>query len=286
MTKLGPYYLHTIETGRFRLDGGAMFGIVPRVLWQRIFIPDEKHRITLHMRCLLLEGNDRLILIDNGIGDNFDDKFARMFAVDNEYATLSRSLNEAGFSVDDVTDVIVTHLHFDHAGGSTKRTQTGLIPTFSNALYHVQQTHWEWALQPTDRERASFLEVNIKPLRDSGQLNLLPGAGRLYEGIELIVVDGHTEAQQLVKITDEDGQSLVYLADLVPTTGHIRPAWIMGYDIRPLVTLKEKVSLLDQAYESGWSLFFEHDPNVAVASLQKTERGLQTTEERTLEELF
>lgn len=285
MTRLGPYSLYTIETGRFRLDGGAMFGIVPRVLWERVFEPDEKNRILLNMRCLLLEGSDRLILIDNGLGEKYDSRFAEMFAVDHEYATLYDSLGIAGFSVDDVTDVILTHLHFDHAGGSTRQTGSGLAPTFNNARYHIQKTHWEWAQDPGYREKASFLSENIEPLKASGQVNLVEGNGQLFEGVELIEVNGHTKAQQLVKITGENDKVLLYLADLVPTTAHIRPAWMMGYDNQPLVTLDEKVTLVEQAYENGWSLFYEHDPFVTVTNLKKTERGIQTSDKRTLEEL-
>jgi len=262
-----------------------MFGIVPRVLWERVFEPDEKNRILLNMRCLLLEGSDRLILIDNGLGEKYDSRFAEMFAVDHEYATLYDSLGIAGFSVDDVTDVILTHLHFDHAGGSTRQTGSGLAPTFNNARYHIQKTHWEWAQDPGCREKASFLSENIEPLKASGQVNLVEGNGQLYEGVELIEVNGHTKAQQLVKITGENDKVLLYLADLVPTTAHIRPAWMMGYDNQPLVTLDEKVTLVEQAYENGWSLFYEHDPFVTVTNLKKTERGIQTSDKRTLEEL-
>ncbi len=284
MTKIGDYTLHKIETGRFALDGGAMFGIIPKALWARRLPPDDRNRIPLHMRCLLLEKGDQLILIDDGLGDKYDAKFADLFAVDHETADLHRSLKEAGFDADDVTDVILTHLHFDHCGGSTRRAGDGLAITFKNARYHVQRAHWHWASDPNERERASFLKENLAPLEASGQLNLLDGAGVLFPGIELLLVNGHTEAQQMVKIADEE-TTLVFAADLLPTSHHLRPPWIMAYDVRPLVTLEEKAAFLDRVWENGWQLFFEHDPEVAVASLERTERGLDVTAQRTLEEL-
>ena len=282
---IGSYTLHTIETGRFRLDGGAMFGIIPKVLWERRLVPDARNRIALTMRCLLLEGDGRLILIDNGIGDKYDAKFQDIFAIDHSAHTLSGALGAAGFSTADVTDVILTHLHFDHAGGSTRRRGDRLEPAFPNATYHVQRTHLAWARQPNLREKASFLPGNIEPLAASGQLNQVDGAGPLFPGIEVLLVNGHTEAQQMVKIAGPEG-TLVFVADLLPTLHHVRGPWIMAFDVRPLVTLQEKTAFLDQALAGGWHLFFEHDPDVAVADLQQTERGIAPVYPRSLDELF
>lgn len=284
MPKIGSYSLYSIETGRFALDGGAMFGIVPKVLWSSRIAPDSANRIPMNMRCLLLEGEGRVILIDNGLGDKHDEKFADRFAVDSTFATLSGSLRRAGFSEEDVTDVILTHLHFDHCGGSTRRTADGLELVFPNARYHVQRAHWEWAKEPNERERASFLSANLQPLAESPQLSLLDGPMELFPGIELIVVNGHTESQQLVKVKGED-ETLVFVADLLPTSAHLRLPWIMAYDVRPLVTLDEKRRFLEDASAGGWHLFFEHDPEVAVATPHRTERGVDVRDYRNLEDL-
>jgi glyoxylase-like metal-dependent hydrolase (beta-lactamase superfamily II) len=284
MPTIGPYELHTIETGRFGLDGGAMFGIVPRPLWERRIQPDSKNRIPLQMRCLLLEGESRVILIDNGLGEKIDEKFRRIYAVDHESSSLSRSLHAAGFSPEDVTDVVLTHLHFDHCGGCTKMAGDTLKLTFPNARYHVQRAHWEWARSANVREAASFLDENLAPLGRSGRLELVEGACPLFPGVEVITVDGHTEAQQLVKIHDAE-RTLVFVADLLPTTAHLREAWIMAYDVRPLVTLEEKRTFLEQALEKGWDFFFEHDPDVAVGTPARTAGGIEIAEARSLEDL-
>ncbi len=284
MATIGSYSLYSIETGRFGLDGGAMFGIVPKPLWSRHAEADEANRIPLHMRCMLLEGEGRVILVDNGLGDKYDDKFARIYAVDHDYATLAGSLRRAGFTEEDVTDVILTHLHFDHCGGSTRRTNKGFEPVFPNARYHVQRAHWEWARDSNVRERASFLAENMDPLSASKQLSLLDGPMELFPGIDLILVNGHTESQQLVRVKDER-TSLVYVADLLPTAAHVPLPWIMAYDVRPLVTLEEKRRFLDEAVEGGWHFFFEHDPDVAVATPERTERGVTVVRRRSLEEL-
>lgn len=261
-----------------------MFGIVPKPLWSRRIAPDDRNRIPLNMRCLLLEGQGRVILVDNGLGDKYDEKFAEIYAIDESFPTLRQSLNRAGFSESDVTDVILTHLHFDHCGGSTRRSADGFELAFPNARYHVQRAHWEWALDPNLREQASFLDENLGPLGASDQLSVLDGTMELFPGIELLLVNGHTESQQLVKISDEE-TTLVYVADLLPTTSHLRLPWIMAYDVRPLVTLEEKARILDDAVEGGWHLFFEHDPEVAVATPQRTGRGIDVAHGRTLEDL-
>jgi glyoxylase-like metal-dependent hydrolase (beta-lactamase superfamily II) len=286
MVSIGPYTLHAIETGRLGLDGGAMFGIIPKPLWERRIPADDRNRIPLHMRCLLLEGAGRLILIDNGVGDKFDRRFADIYAIDFSEHSLDRSLAAAGFSRGDVTDVILTHLHFDHCGGSTRRAGDRLEVAFERATFHVQRDHWAWARESNPRERASFLAENLEPLKASGQLNLIDGPGEILPGLDALVVNGHTEAQQVVKISGEEG-TLVYVADLLPTAAHLAPAWGLAYDLRPLVTIEETGAFLDEAVEQGWQLFFEHDASVVVAGLQRNERGtVETVDPRPLSALW
>lgn len=285
MPKIGPYTLYTIETGRFGLDGGAMFGIVPKPLWAERIEPDAQNRIPLNMRCLLLEGSDRLVLVDTGIGDTFTGtKYEDIYAVDHNYATLEGSFRAHGFSVSDVTDVILTHLHFDHCGGSTRRTDGGHEVVFPNATYHVQRAHWSWATDPNPKEKGSFLGGTFAPIQAAGQLNLVDGAGTLFPGIDVSLVNGHTDAQQIVTISDAD-TTLVYVADLLPTTHHLPPTWTMAFDVRPLQTIEEKRTFLDRAVESEWKLFFEHDPKAAVANLDRTDRGVEVVQRRSLDEL-
>ncbi len=284
MPKIGDYTLHTIETGRFGLDGGAMFGIVPKPLWERKIPADSRNRIPLNMRCLLLEGNGRLMLIDNGLGDKYDEKFGDIFGVDQEYAELNRSLNALGHSVDDITDVIITHLHFDHCGGSTRRTGDALEMVFKQARHWVQREHWDWAQKPNVRERNSFLAENLEPMKASGQLEFLDGSAEIAPGIDVFAVGGHTQAMQLVKISSPD-TTMVYMADLIPTHAHVPSAWNMAYDLFPMTTIKEKEAFLAEATDKQWHLFFEHDPEVEVASLEQTERGAKIINKRPLTEL-
>jgi glyoxylase-like metal-dependent hydrolase (beta-lactamase superfamily II) len=272
MAHIGSYTLHEIECGRFGLDGGAMFGIVPKPLWEKVIPADGRNRIPLNTRCLLLETTDRLILIDNGIGDKFDEKFGDIYGVDLSVGSLDTSLAAAGFGRADVTDVILTHLHFDHCGGSTVRRGDRLEIAFPEATFHVQRTHWDWAMEGNVREKASFLDENLEPIAASGQLALLDGRSELFPGIEVIPVDGHTRAMQCVRIFD-DARSLLYAADLLPTHAHLSPAWNMAYDLWPMTTIEEKARLLDDAIAGGWSLMFEHDPVVAVADVVMGRRG-------------
>lgn len=279
--KIGSYTLHTIETGTFALDGGAMFGVVPRTLWERRIAPDERNRIPLHMRCLLLEGDGRVVLIDDGMGHKYDARFADLYAVDHESSNLEGSLRRVGVGPEDVTDVILTHLHFDHCGGSTYRDGGDLRLTFPNARHHVQRAHWDWAMHPNVRERASFLDENLAPLEREGVLVLHDGPGEILPGVDVRLVNGHTEAQQIVLVRG-GGETIAFAADLLPTVHHLSPAWVMGYDVRPLVTIDEKAVFLDDALAGGWHLFFEHDPEVEIASLTRTERGITTTDHRRL----
>jgi glyoxylase-like metal-dependent hydrolase (beta-lactamase superfamily II) len=284
MPQIGPYTLHAIETGRFGLDGGAMFGIVPKPLWQRRIPADDRNRIPLHMRCLLLEGDGRVILIDDGLGHKYDAKFADIYAIDHETHTLDGSLAAAGFAPEDVTDVVLTHLHFDHCGGSTRRDGDRFVPTFPQATYHVQRAHWAWAHDPNPKEAGSFFARNLDPLEASGQLHLVDGPGTLFPGVSVRLAHGHTEAQQVVLVQGA-ARTLAFAADLLPTHAHLAPAWTMAYDVRPLVTMDEKAAFLDEAVAAEWSLFFEHDPEVVVADLTRTERGVTTTAHRPLHEL-
>ncbi|NND71712.1 MAG: MBL fold metallo-hydrolase [Rhodothermales bacterium] len=276
MAKIGDYTLHPIETGTFGLDGGAMFGVVPKPLWERRMVPDERNRIKLSMRCLLIEGGGKLILVDNGLGNKYDPKFAGLYNVDHSSDTLDASLASAGFSRTDITDVILTHLHFDHAGGSTEEVDGKLHVAFENARFHVQRDHWVAANAPNARERASFFRENLEPLAASGQLNLLHGQQDIFKGISVDTFFGHTESMQTVSISDpdsEDEKTLVFVADLLPTSHHLAPAWTMGYDIRPLKTMDEKDAFLKRAIEADWDLFFEHDPDVEIARVILDERG-------------
>ena len=275
--------LHTVHAGNFKLDGGAMFGVVPKTLWSKRHQPDENNLCTWAMRCMLIENDGRLILIDNGMGDKQDAKFFSHYQPHGEH-TLDGSLSALGFDRGDITDMFLTHLHFDHCGGVTERRGEDLAVAFPSATFHVQQRHWEWARTPNPRERASFLADNLDPIAASGQLALRDGPGELFPGIHLLLADGHTEAQQLVRL--EDGErSVVYVADLIPTVAHLPEVWVMGYDIRPLQSMEEKMRLLADAEQKRWSLFFEHDPNVVVAEVVRGRKGFELVHPRSLKDL-
>ena len=276
---LAGYQIDLIEAGRVRLDGGAMFGIVPRTLWERRIPPDDRNRIPLAMRCLLLRGHGRTILVDTGLGHKTDAKFDAIYGVDHEHSTLLGSLRQRGVAPEDVTDVILTHLHFDHAGGATTRQPDGTLGlTFPNADHHVQRAHWAWA-HASPRESASFLAENLDPLDASGRLVLRDGDDLPAPGLALHVVDGHTRGQQLVRVTD-GARSLLHAADLVPTAAHVPLLWVMAYDVEPLATIAEKEALLTRAAAEGWTLVFEHDPEIATARVVQTERGFATEDEQ------
>ncbi len=270
--------LFSINTGYFKLDGGAMFGVVPKSMWQKLNPPDEKNLCNWAMRCLLIEEEGRLILIDNGMGNKQDEKFFGHYFLNGD-DTLEKSLAKHGFAKDDITDVFLTHLHFDHCGGSIERSGDKLIPAFTNAIYWSNEKHWEWATHPNDREKASFLKENILPVKESGMLNFIESK----EGIEFTTnirirfVNGHTESMMLPQIKYKD-KTIVYMADLLPSAAHIPVPYIMAYDTRPLETLKEKKSFLTEAQEEDYILFFEHDPLIECCNLQLTERGVRSKE--------
>lgn len=271
--KIGPYELHAIETGRFALDGGAMFGVVPKTLWAKEAPPDERNRIDMAARALLLVGDGRKILIDVGNGNKFNEKLVDIYKIDNSRYTLLGSLSRLGIAAVDITHVILTHLHFDHAGGSTYRENGTVKPTFPNARYYVQREQWEIANNPTERDRASFFADDFKPLEEFGVVEFTEGEGNILPGISCRVCNGHTTGLQAPVISD-GRTTLLYCADLVPTLAHVRLPWIMAYDLRPLVTLEEKRRILTQAAEENWILFFEHDANVETARLQTTDKGI------------
>lgn len=275
--KIGNYELTSIDTGRFWLDGGAMFGVVPWVFWSKTNPPDERRRIQLAARCLLIRGEGRTILVDNGNGDKWNDKIKDIYRLDNSQHELLKSLAAAGVTPELVTDVILTHLHFDHAGGSTRIVNGVLEPTFPNAAHYVQKAHWEASQQPTDRDRASFMHDDFMLLHERGMLKFIDGEKEIFPGISVLVCNGHTTAQQLPKVSDGKN-TLLFLCDLVPTTSHIPFPYIMGYDLRPLVTLEEKKKMLPQAEQEGWTLFFEHDPDTVAVRLLKTEKGYAVRE--------
>jgi glyoxylase-like metal-dependent hydrolase (beta-lactamase superfamily II) len=285
--------LHTINTGFFKLDGGAMFGVVPKTIWNKLNPADENNLCSWALRCLLIEDGNRLILVDNGNGDKQDAKFFSHYYLHGD-DTLEKSLAKHGFTKDDITDVFLTHLHFDHCGGSIIREKDKLIPAFKNAVYWSNQRHWKWATEPNEREKASFLKENILPIKESGQLKFIelsgepsimrPFASGITENISVITVSGHTEAMML-PVIKYNNKTVVFMADLLPSVGHIPVPYVMAYDMFPLTTLQEKKMFLQQALEDNYTLFFEHDPAIECCNLQMTEKGIRQKESYKLSEI-
>lgn len=270
--KIGPYDVCALDTGTFALDGGAMFGVIPKSLWSRKHPADELNRISLALRVLLLVGDQRVILVDTGIGDKFAPRHAEMYAIDLQSSNLATSLAAHGLTAADVTDVILTHLHFDHAGGATRLSNGKPVPGFENATYWVQQRNWDWANQQNERDRASYLPENYLPLEAHGQIQFLQGEGEILPGIHAWLSDGHTMGQQLIRISDAQ-TTLLYCADIIPTSSHLGLPFIMGYDLQPLVTLEEKRRILQQAAVDDWIIVFEHDPFMPACKVMTTEKG-------------
>ncbi|NNG09569.1 MAG: MBL fold metallo-hydrolase [Arenibacter sp.] len=275
--------LYPIEAGNFKLDGGAMFGVVPKSIWNRTNPADANNMIDIAARCLLVEEGDRLILIDTGMGNKQSDKFFGYYYRWGDHS-LDSSLKKYGFHRDDITDVFLTHLHFDHCGGSIQwnKDRTGYEPAFKNATFWTNEDHWNWAIQPNEREKASFLSENLLPMQDSGQLQFVsrnngPYVSKSELDFGILFVDGHTEKQMIPHI-DYKGKTLVFAADLLPTVGHIPLPYVMGYDTRPLLTLKEKALFLDSAVKNNYYLFLEHDAHNQVCTLQETEKGVRLKE--------
>ncbi|MBL7127888.1 MAG: MBL fold metallo-hydrolase [Ignavibacteria bacterium] len=276
--KIGDYEVHSVQTGLFKLDGGAMFGVVPKNLWERTNPSDEKNRIEMCARALLLDSGKKKVLIDTGIGNKMPERLNQIYAVDNSKYTLDSSLKELGCMREDITDVIISHLHFDHAGGSTFYDEDKQLKVaFPNAVYHVQKEQYEWALNPSDRDRASYFPENYKLLEDKKVLNLLNGEHKFDGNVTLLPVNGHTKDMQMIKISDGDN-TLLYLADLIPTAGHIPLPYIMGYDLFPLMTLDEKKKYLKDVSENNWMVFFEHDPYNECATVGLGAKGYNTKE--------
>ncbi|MCL5991144.1 MAG: MBL fold metallo-hydrolase [Bacteroidetes bacterium] len=275
---LGKFTIDAVETCVFGLDGGAMFGVVPKALWSKAYNPgDELNRIPLSARPLLVRWDERIVLVDTGNGTKFNDKFAQIYGIDREKSSIETALQKFGISPNDVTDVILTHLHFDHAGGGTTLRDGMLVPTFQNAKYFVQKNHLSWALKPTDKDKASFIKNDYEPLVAEGMLETIDGAGELFPGISLLPVNGHTNSMQLVKITD-GGQTILYCADLSPTHAHINIPFVMGYDNNPLTSIEEKKKLLPQAYEEGWIIAYEHDAFMQASKVISTGKGFAAGE--------
>lgn len=283
--------IYPIETVNFKLDGGAMFGVVPKSIWQKTNPADANNQIDLAARCLLIEDGNRLVLIDTGMGNKQSDKFFGYYALWGN-TNLDDSLKKVGFHRDDVTDVFMTHLHFDHCGGSIQwnKERTGYQPAFKNARFWTNERHWQWAIQPNAREKASFLKENILPMQESGQLHFIDNQNQIFLeqselGFGILFVDGHTEKQMLPHIQYK-GKTIVFVADLLPTVGHIPLPYVMGYDVRPLLTLEEKDVFLRKAAEKEYYLFLEHDAYNEVCTVQKTEVGVRLKETFRFDEIF
>lgn len=278
--------IYSINAGYFKLDGGAMFGVVPKSMWKKLNPPDENNMCNWAMRCMLIEDEGRLILIDNGMGNKQDEKFFGHYFL-NGGDTLEKSLSKYNFKKDDITDVFLTHLHFDHCGGSIEKVNNQLLPAFKNATYWSNEKHWEWAVKPNDREKASFLKENILPIKESGKLKFIPTKEGIEfsKNIKLRFVKGHTESMMLPQIKYKD-KTIVYMADLLPSAEHIPIPYVMAYDTRPLETLIEKKSFLEEALKNNYTLFFEHDPVIECCNVQLTEKGIRKNETFTLESIL
>lgn len=281
--KLGKFEIHSIVTGQFALDGGAMFGVVPKVLWERTNPADDRNRITLSMRSLLIISDDRKILVDTGAGNKNNDKFKSIYGIQNVDGWFDNALKKYELTTNDITDVILTHLHFDHCGGSTKLVDDKVIPTFPKAKYYIQREHFEWALNSSDKDRVSFIKDDFIPLKNNDQLVLTEGEFRLFDGIEILTSNGHTPKQQHVKLSSE-GKTIFYTGDLIPTASHIPYPYVMGYDLYPIKTIEEKKKILPQAYEENWILFFEHDPFVNSVRITSSEKGFIIKEKNILDD--
>lgn len=281
--KIGSYEVSTVETGEFALDGGAMFGVVPKTLWSRQIPTDDKNRIDMRLRCLLLQGEGRNILIDNGMGTKWDEKMGAIYRLDHSRFNLEKGLAEHHLTTNDITDVVLTHLHFDHAGGSTQTASNGkVVPTFPKATYYVQKQNLEWGNNPTEKDRASYLKENWEPLQAAGVLKIVDGPGEILPGVAVRLFFGHTQAIQLPLINDGKNK-IFFCGDVIPTSVHLPIPWVMAYDNFPLITMKEKREILTQAAEENWILVFEHCPLKAAARMEATDKGFRPIPGETVE---
>jgi glyoxylase-like metal-dependent hydrolase (beta-lactamase superfamily II) len=276
--------LHVINTGLFKLDGGAMFGVVPKSIWQKTNPADENNLCTWAMRCLLIEDKDKLILIDNGIGDKQDAKFFSHYYLHGD-DSLIKSLNKAGFSESDVTDMFLTHLHFDHCGGGVRYENSKLELVFKNATYWSNADHWQWATKPNPREKASFIKENIHPMEQSGHLKFTEANKSPFTQFDILYASGHTDKMMIPKIQYKD-KVICYMADMLPSVGHIPLPYVMGYDVRPLITLEEKEKFLNEAADNGYILFLEHDPVNECCTVKRTEKGVRVDQTFSLAEIL
>jgi glyoxylase-like metal-dependent hydrolase (beta-lactamase superfamily II) len=282
--------IYPLNTGNFKLDGGAMFGVVPKSLWSRTNPADSNNMCDWTMRSLLIEDGDRLILIDTGIGDKQSEKFFSYYFLSDQNS-LKPNLNQLGFGIDDITDVFLTHLHFDHCGGAIQwnKDRTGFEPVFKNATYWSTENHWKWATEPNPREKASFLKENILPIEESGQLQFINRNGdytsNVFNNFDVLFVDGHTESMMIPHIHYK-GKTIAFMADLLPSTGHIPLPYVMGYDTRPLLTLTEKEKFLKTAANNDLVLFLEHDIINECATVTNTDRGVRLSETHKFSDLF
>jgi prepilin-type processing-associated H-X9-DG protein len=278
--------IYPIETGNFKLDGGAMFGVVPKIIWQKTNPADSRNLIDMSMRCMLIEDGQRLILIDTGLGSKQSDKFFGYYHLFGNFS-LESSLTKLGFHRDDITDIFLTHLHFDHCGGVIEwNSQKNLLqPAFKNAKFWSNDNHWKWASEPNPREKASFLKENINPIRESGQLNFITNNSLEQIGFNVLFMDGHTEKQMLPKLSYQ-GKTIVFMADLLPTIGHIPLPYVMGYDTRPLLTIKEKAIFLKEAADNNYYLFLEHDAYNEICTVEHTEKGVRLKETHKFTDIF
>ena len=278
--------IHVIDTGFFKLDGGAMFGVVPKTLWNRHNPADEKNLCSWAMRCLLIEDGDKLILVDTGLGDKQDEKFFGFYDLHGD-DTLTGSIKKAGFAPEDVTDVLLTHLHFDHVGGAVKynKGRSALELTFPQATYWSNEAHWHWATNPNPREKASFLKENILPIKESGQLAFIEAGTSPFENLDFIHVDGHTE-QMMLPVIRYKGKTIIYAADLIPSSFHLPLPWVMSYDVRPLLTMIEKENVLKKAADEKCILLFEHDTVYEAAIVEQTDKGVKVQERGKLDDFL
>lgn len=277
--------VQTLDTGFFKLDGGAMFGVVPKALWNKLNPADERNLCSWALRCLLIEDGNRLVLVDTGMGNKQDARFFGHYDLHGD-ASLLRSIRQAGYAETDITDVLLTHMHFDHVGGAIKREADGkLIPTFQNATHWVHSDHWQWATHPNPREKASFLSENILPIQESGQLAFLNQTSFNLPGLDFVYVDGHTEKMTLPKLTI-NGQTILFCADLLPSSYHIPMPYVMSYDVRPLLTMDEKARVLNQAAAENWVLVFQHDPTTEAATVEIGEKGVKIKHKGALREFI
>ncbi|MFN7492974.1 MAG: MBL fold metallo-hydrolase [Cyclobacteriaceae bacterium] len=275
--------LHVIDTGYFKLDGGAMFGVVPKSIWKKTNPSDENNLCSWAMRCLLIEDGNRLILIDNGIGTKQDEKFLSHYDLHGD-GELIDSIRKAGFSESDITDMFLTHLHFDHCGGGVKRVGDQLRLTFPNATYWSNEAHWQWATQPNAREKASFLKENILPMQESGQLKFVNTSSSPFSQMDVFVASGHTDQMMIPKIKYKD-KTICFMADLLPSSSHVPLPYVMGYDTRPLLTMEEKAVFLDDAATNQYILFLEHDPYHECCTVKHTEKGVRLDRTFSLQEI-